>query len=148
MSEKKIGERSPQSDLWGGSDPGVGQSGKGVSQENDEVYRKLFNSMDHSVFVHPFMEEGFGPFVDVNDVACLRYGYSRDEFMALTVGDITTPEFAELHGKSDHRERLRLERTLVFEAEHITKAGETFPVEIHSNILDLGGRAGSSLCGS
>ena len=113
--------------------------GEGGSQDSAETYRKLFNSVDHSVFVHPFMKEGFGHFIDVNDVACLRYGYSRDEFMSLTALDITTNEFSELHGSSDHRERLRVEGTLVFEAEHVTKAGEAFPVEIHSNILDLGG---------
>ena len=31
-------------------------------------------------------------FLDVNEVACHRYGYSREEFLALTMRDIRPPE--------------------------------------------------------
>ena len=38
--------------------------------------RVFFNSLKDAIFVHPLKEEGFAPFVEVNKVACDRYGYS------------------------------------------------------------------------
>jgi two-component system cell cycle sensor histidine kinase/response regulator CckA len=102
---------------------------------NAERVRVFFSSINDAIFVHPLKEEGFAPFVEVNDIACERYGYSREEFLQLSAPDITKKEDVSVHSKRGHRSKLLDEGHLVFEAVHIKKSGETFPVEIDSNIV-------------
>ncbi len=102
--------------------------------------KKFFSAIHDAVFVHPFLEEGFGHFIEVNDIACERYGYSREEFFELTPANITHETFYKQHRTSEHRQKLFSEKCLVFEAVHIKKSGETFPVEINANIVEQDGK--------
>lgn len=102
-------------------------------------YRTLLNSQHDAVFLHPLMEKGFAPFIEVNDIACQRYGYSRDEWLNLTAFDITAPLDVTEHAKPTHRKSLLEQKHMVFETIHITKSGHPFPVEISSTIMDLQG---------
>jgi len=103
-------------------------------------FRVFFNSANDAIFVHPLMEEGFAPFIEVNDIACQRYGYSREEFLKLTAIDITKKTDVEEHSAPDNRKRLLQARHLVFETVHIKKSGEEFPVEINAKIIEEHGR--------
>ena len=76
-------------------------------------------SIKDAVFVHPFREEGFASFIEVNDTACERYGYTRQELLKLTARDITVPLDVEQHGKPDTRKTLLQNRRVVFETRHI-----------------------------
>lgn len=123
------------------------ESGPGVPKEKadhspwlEERFRAFFNSIRDAVFVHPYRHEGFAPFIEINDTACERYGYTRDEFLRLTPGDITISPDVEQHGKLDQRKKLLEARRLVFETMHIKKTGEKFPVEINSNIIEQDGK--------
>jgi two-component system, cell cycle sensor histidine kinase and response regulator CckA len=89
--------------------------------------------------VHSFREEGFAPFIEVNDTACEQYGYTRKELLNLTAKDITVQVDVQQHGRTDSRKRLLSDRRVVFETVHIKKSGETFPVEINSNIIEQNG---------
>ncbi len=109
-------------------------------RESEERTRATFNAISDSVFLHPLLEEGFAPFVDVNDTACERYGYTRDEFLLLKAPDITRGVDADAHSARSHRRNLLEAGQLIFEATHMTKAGEEFPVEINSSVIELGGR--------
>jgi PAS domain S-box-containing protein len=99
-----------------------------------------FNAISDTVFLHPLLEEGFALFVDVNDTACERYGYTREEFLTLRAPDITKKVDANVHATPAHRRTLQDARRMIFEATHITKSGEEFPVEINSTIIELSGR--------
>ena len=105
------------------------------SQAQAEWIRVLFSSIKGAIFVHPFKEEGFAPFTEVNDTACELYGYSREEFLHLSAPNITQKPDANAHSKYSHRSKLLEKGHLVFETVHIKKSGETFPVEINSNIV-------------
>lgn len=72
-------------------------------------------------------------FLYVNDAACHRLGYTRDELLRMTVADIDH----EYHGDtwSTHWEELRRIGRLRFESRHRTKSGETYPVEIAANFI-------------
>ncbi len=105
-----------------------------------ERSRIFFSSVDDAIFVHPLKMEGFAPFVEVNDIACKRYGYTRREFLKLSAPDITRKSDSNSHGTSSHREKLLEAGRLVFESVHIRKSGEEFPVEINSNIIDQGAK--------
>ena len=84
-----------------------------------------------------FLIDANGRFLDCNEAAVRSYGYSADEFRALTVGDIRPPE-----------ERAAVERQFkaasdpagtVFETVHQRKDGTTFPVEISTRAFDVDG---------
>ena len=58
-------------------------------RESEERHRKLFNHNPHPTWV--FDRETLR-FLAVNDAAVHKYGYSRDEFLAMTLKDIRPPE--------------------------------------------------------
>lgn len=111
-----------------------------LAHAHHERLKLLFSSIQDAIFVHPLVEEGFAPFVEVNDIACKRYGYSREEFLRLTALDITKKTDGISHASSSHRKKLLDARQLIFEAIHIKRTGEEFPVEINSNIYKQFGK--------
>lgn len=110
------------------------------SQNQAERIRVFFNSLRDAILVHPLKEEGFAPFVEVNDIACERYGYSHEEFLQLSAPDITIKSDASSHSAPDHRKKLFDAGHLVFESVHIKKSGEKFPVEINANVIQQWGK--------
>ena len=109
-------------------------------RESAERFQTFFSAINDAVLVHPFQEVGFAPFIEVNDIACERYGYTREEFKKLSVGDINSKEFSVSHGAANHRLNLRDKGHLVFEAVHVKKSGTEFFVEINANIIEQDGR--------
>ncbi len=109
-------------------------------EAGEKRFKVFFNSMSDALFLHPLKEIGFAPFVDVNETACELYGYTLDEFKTLTAFDITQKEDARSHARADSRKKLLEKGCLIFESIHIKKSGEQFPVEIHSNIIELEGQ--------
>ncbi len=108
--------------------------------ETEQRGRTIFNTISDPVFLHPFLDQGFAPFVDVNETACKRYGYTRQEFLRMSAPDITQKTDAEVHATQSHRQKLQDAGQLIFEATHITKSGKAFPVEINSSVVEMGGR--------
>ena len=109
-------------------------------RKSEERTRATFNAISDAVFLHPLLQEGFETFVDVNDTACERYGYTREEFLALKAPDITKKTDAIAHSAREHRQKLLEAGRLIFETTHIAKSGEELPVEINSAIIELSGR--------
>jgi len=100
-------------------------------RESEEKYRILFEGLNDAVFVHDLDEEGLtGRFLQVNDVACRRMGYTREELLSLTPRDITAPE--EYERIADKRIGLDFRGDILVETIHVTKDGLKIPVE--SNI--------------
>ena len=106
-------------------------------RDSEEKYRSLLNNQNDAIFLHKFKPQGFSHFTEVNEIACERYGYTKEEFMKLSPPDITKREDVTAHARPDHRQRLFTEGHIIFETEHITKSGKYFPVEISSNIIDF-----------
>ncbi len=106
-------------------------------RESEDKFRSFFNSINDAVFVHHLAKKGFARFFEVNDIACERYGYTREEFLKLTAADITKQEDVQDHGRAEFRKKLLKRGSLIFEATHIGKSGKEFPVEISSNIIEL-----------
>ncbi|MCF6248720.1 MAG: PAS domain S-box protein [Desulfobacula sp.] len=108
--------------------------------ENEKRFRTLFNGIEDAIFVHPFKDKGFSNFIEVNDVACKRYGYSRDEFKKLSSAILQAKtKNSMLIGGVAHRKKLKKQGQLIFENEHIKKNGDTFPVEVSSTLFDFHG---------
>ncbi|TFG15510.1 PAS domain S-box protein [Candidatus Thorarchaeota archaeon] len=101
--------------------------------ESEQKYRALFESLGDAVFIHDLE----GHFLEVNDVACERLGYSKEELLNLSPMDIDAEEFAP---KVPGRIRELEEKGHVFyETVHIAKDGTRFPTELSSRAVNLGG---------
>ncbi len=111
-----------------------------AARAHQERFKTFFSLVNDAIFVHPLQEEGFAPFIEVNDIACKRYGYSREELLKLTALDITKKADVEMHAQPNHLKKLFDNKHLFFETAHIKKSGEEFPVEINSNIVEQYGK--------
>ncbi len=97
---------------------------------------KLFRTLiDHSNDAFEVLDPITGRFLDVNATGCKALGYSREEFLKLSVFDIdpvVTPQsFAEIVKK------LRESGSLTWEGIHNRKDGTSFPVEVNIRIVNL-----------
>jgi PAS domain S-box-containing protein len=107
-------------------------------REREERYARLFNGVSDAIFVH-LMEGGRpGRFIEVNDVACARLGYSREELLRLSPMDIDEREMSE--GRRAALLSLAKTGHAVFEMVHVAKSGERIPVEISARSFEDGGR--------
>ena len=108
-------------------------------QNSEERLRILFNGINDAVFVHEGAVNGIpGCFIDVNDSACKRLGYSRNEFLTMSPIDIDAPE--TIPNIPQVIERLYRNRYVVWEGIHVHKNGTRIPVEIGNHLVHLEGR--------
>ena len=104
-------------------------------RDREEKYRLLFNNCNDSIFVHqPKVEGKNGTFIEVNDIACQMYGYSKEELLALSPTDLMAPDQKE-NIETFIKDTLSEGRN-VFEVIHKTEDGRQFPTEISSYLFD------------
>lgn len=78
-----------------------------------------------------------GSFAYVNQNACDRLGYSRQELLSMRVRDLD-PIYTEENRQALWK-KLRVKGQIRLESTHRTKAGEVFPVEVRVNHLEWDG---------
>jgi len=97
-------------------------------QESAEQYRDFFEGLNDAAFVHEVDKEGRpGRFLEVNEAACRRLGYTRDELLCLTPREIT--EQAEYERLARWRSQLGDRGNVLIETIHVAKDGRRIPVE-------------------
>ncbi len=107
-------------------------------QEREERYRTLFEAIGDAIAVHGIEEDGtLGRFWDVNEVACNRLGYTREEFLRMSPMDIDAPD-SGVEVKPLGR-RVLAGETVTFEQVHLSKDGRRIPVEIRSRKFTMAG---------
>ncbi len=99
-------------------------------QASEIRYRTLFESAGDAIFIHDLD----GHLLEVNQVACERLGYRREELLQMTVMDVDAPEFADL--VPERIERLRQSGQIVFETTHVRRDGSSIPIELNSRIIE------------
>ena len=105
-------------------------------KENEEKYRQLFHNANDAIFLHGLSKKGHtSRFIDINDVACERYGYSRKKFLKMSPKNIEDPEFVK--ETQEIMKELQAKKHLTFEGVHVTKTGDRIPVGISSHIFKL-----------
>jgi diguanylate cyclase (GGDEF)-like protein/PAS domain S-box-containing protein len=107
-------------------------------KRREESLRLMFAGNPLPMFV--FDKETLG-FLDVNDAAIVHYGWTREEFLAMTLYDIRPTEDAEkLRTIAGSRDGSIL-NGMVWR--HFKKSGEEIEVALYSRLLEYGGRAAS-----
>ncbi|MCB8925357.1 MAG: PAS domain S-box protein [Ardenticatenaceae bacterium] len=76
-------------------------------------------------------------FIDVNETACKQLGYTREEMLKLSIGDVD-PNFVEDDWIPNWKKSQKLTKR-IFETQHKTKEGVLFPVEVVTNYLIFNG---------
>ena len=97
-------------------------------------FRTVFDNAGDAIFIH----EVQGRFLEVNQVACDRLGYSRDELLRLSPRDIDAPE--EMAKFPQRLEVILAQGRITFEAVHVTRSGQHVPVEINACLTDFAGQ--------
>ncbi|HEV3236246.1 MAG TPA: PAS domain S-box protein [Gemmataceae bacterium] len=104
-------------------------------RESAEHYRFLFANNPHPMFIYG--QETLA-YLDVNESAVTRYGYSRDEFLAMTICDIGPPEDVPALRAATNRENKVPYLTGIWR--HRKKNGELINVDIVTKSLDFEGK--------
>lgn len=114
-----------------------------AAQEADERNGMLFQSNPQPMWVFDIDTLAF---LEVNDAAARHYGYSRDEFLAMTIMDILPPEDAP--GLHHGLERTGAQRGDVALAQHQRKDGAIVDMELISHEMELKGRQARLVLGT
>jgi len=110
-------------------------------EADEQRYRLLFEASPLPLWIYDLETLRI---LDVNEVACRKYGYTHDEFVAMTILDIRPPEDIALV-----QESVRTTPTEVFNSgiwRHRLKDGTLINVEITSHELMYMGRRTRFVC--
>ena len=107
-------------------------------RESEEVFREIFNNASEAMFLHKILPSGLpGHYFRVNDIACKRLGYSREELYNMSPLDMVDPQ--HLPNIPDIAAKVKSNGSATFEAIHQRKDGSTFPVEVSTHRFLLQG---------
>lgn len=101
--------------------------------QSEEKYEFLFNNTNDAIFYH----DSNYKFIEVNDVACCRLGYSRAELLQMTVHEIDDPEQYPLD--PEILKMYAQQDSMVMEMVHQSKDGNKIPVELSLKKLEING---------
>ncbi|BCJ85031.1 hypothetical protein skT53_00160 [Effusibacillus dendaii] len=62
----------------------------------EEKYCQLFHNSNDALYLYELTEYGVpSPFTEINNVALIRMGYSKEEFNTISILELTSPEFTD-----------------------------------------------------
>jgi PAS domain S-box-containing protein len=108
-------------------------------KSTEEQYSVLFNSGNDAVFVVELGEDHIpGRIIQVNDMACQRLGYTREELLACSISALHSAEtFRGLVAANRGQPAFK---HCLFEVEYLTRDGRSIPSEVNAKVIQLGGR--------
>jgi diguanylate cyclase (GGDEF)-like protein/PAS domain S-box-containing protein len=108
-----------------------------ILRESEKHIRVLFNSGSDPIFVYEIDSISGAPFnhfIEVNDVACSRLGYSREALLLMRPEDIVAHE-SVVHPAPNFK--IAYDRKGVYESTYRAHDGHPIPVEINAHVFDL-----------
>ncbi|MCP4043461.1 MAG: PAS domain S-box protein [Gammaproteobacteria bacterium] len=104
--------------------------------QNEKKFRALFEQAGDYILILEVSEDGGLVIVDANRAACEIHGYTREEFLGITLRDLDK-------GLGEEQVRALTDRILsgesvMFETAHAKMDGTIFPVEVSAKNLDSG----------
>jgi len=145
QSQKRISEleealaKQSDTDLVSTIELASCDSRKEELEQSRNKYRKLFNYANDAMFVISLDKNSpnYGFFSDVNNVACKRLGYTREELLQKTPFDISDGN--DFLYNKQLIVRLNKDGNATFETIYVRKDGTHFPVEINALRLTIDG---------
>jgi len=104
-------------------------------RQNADKYRLLFQANPQPMWVYDVKTLAF---LAVNDTALVRYGYSRDGFLGMTLADIRPPE--DMPALMQNLSYAPEDRQVSGPWRHLCADGSMILVEVHSHPITLDGR--------
>ncbi|MBK9097192.1 MAG: PAS domain S-box protein [bacterium] len=103
-------------------------------RESEAKFKMLFNNANDAVFVTQLSnEKSYGDFIEVNQVACKRLGYSKEEFLQLSPSAIVSQKsISDFNTKT---EQLLKESHVIYDTVHRAKDKKLIPVEVNSHLF-------------
>ncbi|MFT4958063.1 MAG: PAS domain S-box-containing protein [Halobacteriales archaeon] len=102
-------------------------------QESNTAQKALFDGIPEAVFV----ADSEGQFTAVNETACDRLGYDKEELVGKTPKEIVGKEFE--NRIEEQVDRVLEEGIVTFESIHVTSDGDRIPVEIIATPIEYFG---------
>lgn len=107
-------------------------------RESENKFRELFHNANDAIFLNRVAEDGrIAEFLEANQVACRSLGYSREEFLGMSLERIIAPE--RLDETLEALRQLLAQGHASFETVHIAKDGSKIPVEVSVRVFMLKG---------
>ncbi|MBI5444288.1 MAG: GAF domain-containing protein, partial [Deltaproteobacteria bacterium] len=103
-------------------------------KESEQNYRTLFDSATDAIFLLDLD----GNFIDVNETAHERLGYTKEEMVSLHISRLDPPEFAAR--VPERLAQIARQGETVFESAHVRKDGSVMPVEVSARLVEFRGR--------
>jgi PAS domain S-box-containing protein len=103
-------------------------------RDSESKYKMLFNNANDAVFVTQLSDEkSYGDFIEVNEVACERLGYSKEEFLQLSPSAIVAPK--SIADFNFNINKLMNEGHVIYDLVHRAKDRKLIPVELNSHLF-------------
>jgi PAS domain S-box-containing protein len=107
--------------------------------ESEKLYRHLFDSNPVPIAIWDFETHQF---IDCNEAAANKYGYTKEEFLRLTIGDIRPPEDLPLINEATNSEQTYGQsHQQVWR--HLKKNGELMYMDVRGQLINYNGRRAS-----
>lgn len=115
------------------------EAAQAASRHSERSYRLLFAAHPHPmwVFAHDSLR-----FLEVNDAAVASYGWSREEFLGMTIADLRRPEDRDrlVEAVADSRRQGRVRSHPAGTWIHVCKDGRQREVEVTWSDIEFQGR--------
>lgn len=103
-------------------------------RESEQKFKMLFNNLNDAVFVTQIPKDrSYGDFIEVNDSACRKLGYTREEFLKLSPSAIVWQK--NIDDFNVFSERLLREGHVIYDIVHRAKDKKLIPVEVNSHLF-------------
>jgi PAS domain S-box-containing protein len=101
---------------------------------NADKFQSVFNSVQDAIFIHDFE----GNFIEINEEACRRLNYSREELLSFTPMDVDETSYAEK--APGIFQKVNEKGSYKGETIHVSKDGTKIPTELNSNKIIFKGQ--------
>ena len=108
-------------------------------RDSESKFKMLFNNANDAVFVTQLSDEkSYGDFIEVNEVACRRLDYTKEEFLQLSPSAIVSQK--NISEFNLNMNRLMKEGHVIYDLVHRAKDKKLIPVEINSHLFNYNGK--------
>ncbi|GBF35308.1 adenylate/guanylate cyclase [Desulfocucumis palustris] len=112
------------------------QDNERALRESEEKYRILFHNVNDGIVMLEFENEIPSRIIEVNQVLCSRYGYTREELLAADPLQMVSAE--HIHRIPVIVQKCRALGHVTFEIVLIAKKGREVPFEVSAHIYNMG----------